>query len=1092
MSTDHRHNPEIQAYLDLNKEIEETIESDLFSESNTGYFNGANFALTTLLTYAPGFLRLSTIQSYAAYYAIMFAGEFISAMLERYGEDEIAGYFGNDYGIDFDSGLDTLEANAYESLVQAAYDVLQGINTSIDLFFEFNIGSSLGQTLKDAINGTRPTLMYDETQEKEGFIFNYTEYIFREGDGNDYLDFEDRRHNSRSTSQIIVYAGKGKDYIANVKKAYGENGDDQIKDVKYAWGGTGDDYITNVKYEAYGENDNDYISSAKKAYGGNHDDYITDSDEAYGEDGQDILVDNKKADGGEGNDTLLGNGDSYGREGDDYIIGSHSRGNGNILNGGADDDTVIGQDKNDVLKGGTGSDILIGGGGNDLIDGGEDSLYDNDLASDVAIFRNDANFTFTKQSGTWEYRVSGQGIDEFKNIESVVVEAGDSDNTIDASALEISSNLDGRAGNDIIKGGGNNDILVGGLGNDRLIAGLGFDYLDGGQGNDILIGSGTSDVGRYSETELAVARGELPESALRSPLVTIYQHDSYGGKSKAFYDLGNFTDHQLGIGNDALSSLKVADGYRVTLYQHHNRTGNSLTHDFSTTYIGDWFNDETSSIVIEKAPPVTIYRDGSYRGRRQELSVGSYNVGGLSYIGNEQLSSLKVAEGYEVTLYEHANFSGDSISFTSNTSYVGNGFDNETSSIKVEKLLEVDDVLVGGAGNDLLDGGDGHDYLTGGTGADKFVLRNPNSYDVITDFNASQGDEIWLDRDAFPGMASYNIPTQTLSMGGKKIFALENAVGFNAHEHIKFVSAEQLDAHTSLPGTERAIGEYGTVDNLTHVWQTIELDGNYIDPVVIASDPTFNGSDFSGIRLRNVDSDSFEIRIQEADYLNDIHTFGETVSFFVVEAGEWELADGTRIAAGLHRTDNLITAQNDFDTIDFTDNGLTDFVSAPTVLSQIQTNGTNEGGSQWVTTRLKGQSSTGFSLGMQEEDSLNTGNHVEETIGWLAIEQGVSHDADGDLLLQGGTTGASVDENWETISFGEGFDVTPTLIAKLGSTRGLDPSVLRLDSGSISTTGFDAFVQEDQSLTPEIGHNHESVSYLAFNGNSGTLTGFEL
>lgn len=49
------------------------------------------------------------------------------------------------------------------------------------------------------------------------------------------------------------------------------------------------------------------------------------------------------------------------------------------------------------------------------------------------------------------------------------------------------------------------------------------------------------------------------------------------------------------------------------------------------------------------------------------------------------------------------------------------------------------DRLFGDMGNDLLDGGAGRDRLTGGAGGDTFVFGNG---DTVTDFNASQGDQI--------------------------------------------------------------------------------------------------------------------------------------------------------------------------------------------------------------------------------------------------------------------------------------------------------------------------------------------------------------
>jgi Peptidase inhibitor family I36 len=80
---------------------------------------------------------------------------------------------------------------------------------------------------------------------------------------------------------------------------------------------------------------------------------------------------------------------------------------------------------------------------------------------------------------------------------------------------------------------------------------------------------------------------------------------------------------------------------------------------------------------------VVVYQDADYQGASQELSAGSYDIHDLEF-GNDQLSSLKVPPGFKVTLYEHANFEGQSISFTEDTPWVGDDFNDITSGIVVE------------------------------------------------------------------------------------------------------------------------------------------------------------------------------------------------------------------------------------------------------------------------------------------------------------------------------------------------------------------------------------------------------------------------
>ena len=55
------------------------------------------------------------------------------------------------------------------------------------------------------------------------------------------------------------------------------------------------------------------------------------------------------------------------------------------------------------------------------------------------------------------------------------------------------------------------------------------------------------------------------------------------------------------------------------------------------------------------------------------------------------------------------------------------------------------DVVEGGRGGDRLDGGYGNDTLTGGSGADVFILRSGGGDDVVTDFNAAEGDRVMFD-----------------------------------------------------------------------------------------------------------------------------------------------------------------------------------------------------------------------------------------------------------------------------------------------------------------------------------------------------------
>jgi tape measure domain-containing protein len=90
-----------------------------------------------------------------------------------------------------------------------------------------------------------------------------------------------------------------------------------------------------------------------------------------------------------------------------------------------------------------------------------------------------------------------------------------------------------------------------------------------------------------------------------------------------------------------------------------------------------------ASIALD-ASAVTVYRDSNYGGGSSTMGIGN---NGLGAVGNDELSSIRVASGYLATLFRDGNFSGGSVGYTSNAAGVG-GFNDQTSSIRVSKISE--------------------------------------------------------------------------------------------------------------------------------------------------------------------------------------------------------------------------------------------------------------------------------------------------------------------------------------------------------------------------------------------------------------------
>ncbi len=258
----------------------------------------------------------------------------------------------------------------------------------------------------------------------------------------------------------------------------GNNGNDRLD------GGNGFDYVL-------GGAGNDTIN------GGDGDDFLdgeTDSDLIRGNAGNDTVIggigfdtlrggdDNDSLDGGDGNDTMSGDNGAdtlNGNDGDDLLRGNNGNDNlsgdngndtlnggsgGDTLSGGNDNDVVRGEDGNDLINGDNGADTLIGGNGDDTIVGGG--------GNDRIVETGDFNFTIT----TNQIISSGvRGTDNFSEVESIRIDAGNSANTLDASAANIRVVLEGGGGVDTLTGGSANDDLLGEVGNDLLTGGGGAD-----------------------------------------------------------------------------------------------------------------------------------------------------------------------------------------------------------------------------------------------------------------------------------------------------------------------------------------------------------------------------------------------------------------------------------------------------------------------------------------------------------------------------------------------------------------------------------------------------------------------------------------
>ena len=284
---------------------------------------------------------------------------------------------------------------------------------------------------------------------------------------------------------------------------------------------------------------------------------------------------------------------------------------------------------------------------------------------------------------------------------------------------------------------------------------------------------------------------------------------------------------------------------------------------------------------------------------------------------------------------------------------------------------------------------------------------------------------------------------------------------------------------TEVTTSEQVIGFAGTAIDVTHVWKTINLPNNFVNPVVVAGGATRDGGHQGVVRVRSVTNNSFQIRFQEWDYRDGRHTT-EDIGFLVIEAGVHRLTDGTNLVAG-----SVDLTNESFRTTAFG----TTFVTPPLIISQVMTN--NDPAA--VTERIRNVSTEDFQIQLNEEEAADR-LHGTEQVGFVAIDTGIA--TSGNISLNALKTGNTVTHRNSTINFGS-IDgaVNPVVLSDMQTRDGRDAATVR--HRSQTSTSVTVFVEEEGSRDSELGHTTEVVGVLAMEagvllGVSNQNTGFAL
>ena len=486
-----------------------------------------------------------------------------------------------------------------------------------------------------------------------------------------------------------------------------------------------------------------------------------------------------------------------------YNVINAGAGNNYINNSNVERSTIVaGSGDDTIITGGWYSSINAGNGNNlvnvntsygntVVVGGGNDTVtFNSDSSSNVVVIAGGNNVinnigsnSTVKMIGTVYSTISGSSMILASSAGAVVTLTGAGatsvKHTVVSAAdtvfagIDVPSVSDTTSGDttpsDTTSGGGGTDTSSGG-GSDTTSGGGGTDTSSGGGGtdtnsggNDTTSGGGNTEDYTLNSGKTAVTLGAEFEGTFdlgdyASTIKTVV------GSSQTGYDveiIGNDKANKLvgGAGDDTLNgkggndTLTGGDGDDIFVYE--SGGGKDVITDYEegvdrVIISGDYVSASSvkGSDVVFKVGKGTLTLK---KAKDKEITVtdelGEHTrvYGNDMFLTDSDKAKIK-AKSKIITIDATARTTAINITGSSkaNTILGGSGKNTISGGSGNDYLVgnDEDDKILGGSGADTLISGGGNDTMTGGAGKDIFYYESGN--DIITDYKASQKDEIVL------------------------------------------------------------------------------------------------------------------------------------------------------------------------------------------------------------------------------------------------------------------------------------------------------------------------------------------------------------
>ena len=528
----------------------------------------------------------------------------------------------------------------------------------------------------------------------------------------------------------------------------------------------------------------------------------------------------------------------FGTNGDD-VIGAGFRSGLHAVGDSADtilaldgNDTVDAGLGNDDIDGGAGGDVLLGGGGNDRLDGGTgaDQLVGG-MGDDVYL---------VDDAGDSTVEAAGEGSDTVLASVNWTLAAHLERLELQGAALAGTGNADantlvGNAGANTLDGGGGADRMEGGLGNDTyLVDDIGDQTIElSGQGTDTVVAAiDWTLAGEIETLQLTGAARSGIGNALNNSLTGTTSADSLDG----------------GAGNDTMTGGAGDDVFIV------DAVGDVVQEAAGggTDTVRSSVNIAALAAQVENLVLTGAARSGTGNALDNQITgtTGDDTLDGGT--GNDTLIGGAGNDSYRVdaagdVIVESAGAGTDTV-LASFDYTLGNDLENLTltGSAHVGTGNALDNLLVGGAGNDALDGAAGADTMAGGGGDDTYLIDSVS--DVVQEGTGGGHDTMvaTVDVGIAAGVEVLQVLGEGLTATGD---AADNAL-LGSAGHQTLVGNAGNDVLDGGAGADTMVGGDGAdtyyVDDLGDV--VVETATGGIDTVVTSTGGVV-GDNIENVRL---------------------------------------------------------------------------------------------------------------------------------------------------------------------------------------------------------------------------------------------------